>query len=112
MKRMTHLQSLRVIKRLKGVTPSQYPATALLPPSSSHNTETLPPRMPGHIKKGTGPDPDPSPWLQVKDDLKNRLKAKPYDPKKSCWVPNSNKVEGGYVEGLTEQEMKVHSLGK
>jgi len=54
--------------------------------------------MPGHIKKGTGPDPDPAPWLAVSDELKNKNKAKPYDPKKSYWVPN--KADGGYLEGM------------
>ena len=85
--------------------------------------------MPGHIKKSTGPDPDPSPWLKVSDEFRDRNKSKPYDPKKSCWVPNANKVsdtanqakllillfswppflqaEGGYLEGLCENEMKV-----
>ena len=58
--------------------------------------------MPGHIKKTSGPDPDPSPWLEVKHELKMKLKAKPYDPKKSVWVPN--KAEGGYLEGLKESE--------
>merc|ERR1712213_230990 len=56
--------------------------------------------MPGHIKKSDGPDPDPSPWLIVSDELKVKLKSKPYDPKKSCWVPN--KGTGGYDEGLIE----------
>ncbi len=56
--------------------------------------------MPGHIKKSEGPDPDPSPWLIVSPELKNKLKAKPYDPKKSCWVPN--KATHGYDEGLIE----------
>merc|ERR1711953_1388709 len=56
--------------------------------------------MPGHIKKSTGPDPDPSPWLIVSDELKVKLKSKPYDPKKSCWVPD--KATGGYDEGLIE----------
>ena len=56
--------------------------------------------MPGHVKKSTGPDPDPSPWLIVSDELKVKLKAKPYDAKKSCWVPN--KGTGGYDEGLIE----------
>merc|ERR1711892_704524 len=59
-------------------------------------------RMPGHIKKCTGPDPDPSPWLCVSAELKNKLKAKPYDPKKSVWVPN--KSDGGYLEGLIESK--------
>ena len=54
--------------------------------------------MPGHIKKTSGPDPDPSPWLEVKYELKMKNKAKPYDPKKSYWVPD--KATGGYVEGM------------
>jgi len=58
--------------------------------------------MPGHIKKTSGPDPDPSPWLAVSFDLKAKNKAKPYDPKKSCWVPN--KANGGYDEGLIESK--------
>merc|ERR1712018_593456 len=57
-------------------------------------------KMPGHVKKSDGPDPDPSPWLIVSDELKVKLKAKPYDPKKSVWVPN--KADGGYLEGLKE----------
>ena len=56
--------------------------------------------MPGHIKKTDGPDPDPSPWLIVSDELKVKLKSKPYDPKKSCWVPD--KATGGYWEGLID----------
>ena len=56
--------------------------------------------MPGHVKKLTGPDPDPSPWLAVSPELKIKNKAKPYDPKKSVWVPN--KAEGGYLEGMLE----------
>ena len=42
--------------------------------------------MPGHIKKTSGPDPDPSPWLVVSEALKAKNKAKPYDTKKSVWV--------------------------
>ena len=56
--------------------------------------------MPGHIKKTDGPDPDPDPWLVVSPELKLKLKAKPYDPKKSCWVPD--KATGGYWEGLID----------
>jgi myosin heavy chain 6/7 len=55
--------------------------------------------MPGHIAKTDGPDPDPDPWLVVSEELRLKLKAKPYDPKKSCWVPD--KI-GGYWEGLIE----------
>merc|ERR1712226_411988 len=60
--------------------------------------------MPGHIKKGSGPDPDPSPWLEVKDHIREAQKKKSYDPKKSCWVPNNNKEEGGYFEVLTTDD--------
>ena len=56
--------------------------------------------MPGHLKKSDGEDPDPSPWLIVSYDLKQKLKAKPYDAKKSCWVPD--KATHGYFEGLIE----------
>merc|ERR1712061_183208 len=62
-------------------------------------------RMSGHIKKTSGPDPDPSPWLQVTPEMKINNQKKPYDGKKSAWVPD--KASGGYLEGLTEQEMKV-----
>merc|ERR1712223_372784 len=58
--------------------------------------------MPGHIKKTSGPDPDPSPWLAVSPELKAKNKAKPYDPKKSVWVPN--KADGGYLEGILEEK--------
>ena len=57
-------------------------------------------KMPGHIKKSDGPDPDPDPWLVVSPELRIKLKAKPYDPKKSCWVPD--KATGGYWEGLID----------
>ncbi len=56
--------------------------------------------MPGHIKKSEGPDPDPSPWLEVTFELKKKLLTKPYDAKKSCWVPD--KKTGGYFEGLID----------
>merc|ERR1712142_130801 len=56
--------------------------------------------MPGHVKKSSGPDPDPSHWLYVSHELKEKLKAKPYDPKKSCWVPD--KATGGFNEGMIE----------
>merc|ERR1711999_34971 len=61
-----------------------------------------PRNMPGHIKKTSGPDPDPSPWLAVSPELKAKNKAKPYDPKKSVWVPN--KADGGYLEGMLESK--------
>merc|ERR1712012_191533 len=70
--------------------------------------------MPDHIKKTTGPDPDPSPWLEVKDHIRAEQKKKAYDPKRSCWVPNANKEVGGYFEGLSEEDIKydTFSAGK
>ena len=56
--------------------------------------------MPGHIAKTDGPDPDPDPWLYVSEELRLKLNSKPYDPKKSCWVPD--KSCGGYDEGLID----------
>merc|ERR1712203_1007627 len=56
--------------------------------------------MPGHVAKTVGPDPCPDQWLYVSDELKVKLKSKPYDPKKSVWVPE--KGTGGYLEGLIE----------
>ena len=58
------------------------------------------PIMPGHIKKSEGPDPCPDQWLYVLPELKTKLKAKPYDAKKSCWVPD--KATHGYFEGLID----------
>ena len=58
--------------------------------------------MPGHIKKTDGPDPDPDPWLVVSEELRKKLLTKPYDAKKSCWVPD--KASGGYHEGLIESK--------
>ena len=54
--------------------------------------------MPGHVAKQEGPDPDPMPWLAVSEELSIKLKSKPYDAKKSCWVPN--KATGGFDEGM------------
>ena len=59
--------------------------------------------MPGHaVGKSEGPDPDPSPWLSVSEELKAKLMQKPYDAKKSCWVPD--KSTGGYLEGLIQSK--------
>ena len=52
--------------------------------------------MPGHVKKTTGPDPDPTEFLFVSLEQKRIDQTKPYDPKKSCWVPDEKE---GFVEG-------------
>ena len=50
---------------------------------------------------------DPSPWLEVKPHIKTENCKKPYDDKKSCWVPNPKGEFGGYLEGITENVLMV-----
>ena len=58
--------------------------------------------MPGHVKAGGSkePDPDATPYLFVSFEIKKEDSLKPYDPKKSVWVPDG---EGGYDEALIEE---------
>ena len=45
--------------------------------------------------------------------MKKKNMEKPYDGKKSAWVPD--KTTGGYLEGLCENDMKVadwEAIGK
>ena len=55
--------------------------------------------MPGNVKLGFSnePDPDPLPYLAVSMETKRTDMLKPYDAKKSYWVPDD---EGGFVEGM------------
>ncbi|XP_042857274.1 myosin heavy chain, muscle-like [Penaeus japonicus] len=55
--------------------------------------------MPGHIVKSTGPDPDPTEFLFVSAEQRMLDQTKPYDPKKSCWVPDDKE---GFVEGMIQ----------
>jgi len=59
--------------------------------------------MPGNEKRGVSsePDPDPAPYLVLTYEMKRADMAKPYDNKKSFWVPDG---DGGYVEGLLDSE--------
>ena len=60
--------------------------------------------MPGHVKLGGNePDPDPLPYLNVSNDMRRADMAKPYDPRKSVWVPDTD-GPGGFKEGLLESE--------
>lgn len=43
--------------------------------------------MPGHVVKNAGPDPDPTEYLFVSMEQKRIDQTKPYDPKKTTWVP-------------------------
>ena len=57
--------------------------------------------MPGHIKLVKGlADPDPTEFLLPSLDMKRSDQSKPYDPKKSVWIPDPK--TGGYREGLLE----------
>ena len=58
--------------------------------------------MPGHAKAGKGgADEDPAPYLIVSLDQRREDQMKPYDPKKSYWVPDNH---GGYVEAVLEED--------
>merc|ERR1712098_39175 len=59
-------------------------------------------RMPGHIKltKTGQPDPDPTEFLVPSIEMKRADQSKPYDPKKSVWIPDEKTQ--GYKEGLLE----------
>ncbi|XP_045582179.2 myosin heavy chain, muscle [Procambarus clarkii] len=55
--------------------------------------------MPGHVKKSEGPDPDPTEYLFISREMRMKDQSKPYDAKKSCWVPHP---EEGFIEGLIQ----------
>jgi len=58
--------------------------------------------MPGHIKltKSGQQDPDPTEFLLPSIEMKRSDQSKPYDAKKSVWIPCPK--TGGYKEGLIE----------
>ena len=69
--------------------------------------------MPGHVAKAEGPDPDPLPWLAVSDELSIKLKAKPYDAKKSCWVPcPKDGFAQGDIRGVKGDQITVFASNK
>merc|ERR1711971_867584 len=57
--------------------------------------------MPGHVKKSSGPDEDPCPYLVVTLDMKRENAMKPYDPKKSYWCPDN---KGNYIEAILDSD--------
>jgi len=59
--------------------------------------------MPGNVKLGSSaePDPDPAAFLYVSNDMKRQDMLKPYDAKKSYWVPDD---DGGFVEGQLQND--------
>ena len=57
--------------------------------------------MPGHIKLVKGAvDPDPTEFLLPSIEMKRADQQKPYDSKKSVWIPDPK--SGGYREGILE----------
>lgn len=48
------------------------------------------------VVKQEGEDPDPTPYLFVSLEQKRIDQTKPYDSKKSCWVPDEKE---GYLLG-------------
>ena len=60
-------------------------------------------KMPGNVKLGSSnvPDPDPTPFLYVTMEMKRVDMLKPYDAKKSYWVPDD---DGGFSEGLLQSD--------
>ena len=58
--------------------------------------------MPGHVKAGGSKeaDPDPTPFLMVTFEMKKEDSLKPYDAKKSVWVPDG---EGGFDEAMIDE---------
>merc|ERR1711971_424098 len=57
--------------------------------------------MPGHVKKTTGPDEDPLPYLVVTLEMKREHAMKVYDSKKSYWCPDN---KGNFIECLLESD--------
>jgi myosin protein heavy chain/myosin heavy chain 6/7 len=53
------------------------------------------------LGKSGEPDLDPLPYLVVSMEMKRDDMLKPYDSKKSVWVPDGN---GGFVEGLLQSD--------
>ena len=53
-------------------------------------------------------DPDPSPYLFVSADIKQKIMEKPYDPKRSVYVPHpEEKFAEGIVEETDNNKVKV-----
>merc|ERR1712203_493158 len=68
------------------------------------------PTMPGHIKLVKGAvDPDPTEYLLPSMDMKKADQNKPYEPKKSVWVPCPK--TGGYREGFLESGGDIANIG-
>ena len=66
--------------------------------------------MPGTkiVLKTGEPDPDPAPYLFVSDEIKKKIAEKPYDPKRSAYVPHAEeKFAEGLIQETTGNKVKV-----
>lgn len=43
-----------------------------------------------------GPEPDPSPWLFITEEMRRIDMARPYDGKTACWTPDEKEC---YIQG-------------
>ena len=50
---------------------------------------------------------DPAPFLFVSFEMKKEDSLKPYDPKKSVWVPDG---EGGYDEAMIQEVKNIGNI--
>ena len=69
--------------------------------------------MPGTriVMKPGEPDPDPAPYLFISAEHKQKNAEKPYDPKRSCWVPcPDDKFLEGIIEETSGNKMKVRLI--
>ena len=63
--------------------------------------------MPGtKIELKVGEDPDPAPFLFVSQEIKERIAAKVYDPKRSAYVPHPEEKFAEVIFNLFSQ--KIH----
>ena len=68
--------------------------------------------MPGtKIDLTSGEDPDPSSFLFVSPEMKMKMANKPYDPKRSCYVPDqADKFTEGLIQETTGGKVKVQII--
>ena len=63
-------------------------------------------------KKDMGPDPDPSPYLFVSLEMKRADQTKPYDAKKSTWIPcEKDSYQLGEITGTKGDLVIVRTAG-
>ena len=56
--------------------------------------------MAGYGDDSIGQDPDPTNFLYVSEDQKERDQNRPYEPEKSCWIPDEKE---GFIAGEIQE---------